>query len=320
MKENDKTLRIGVIGTGRIANRFVPEIRCVKGGKVNGIYNPHLDSAKQFAKRHELNFYTNSVEDLLDKADAIYIASPHDTHFGYIKDALIHKKHVLCEKPMVLKKEQAAMLYALAKEKNCVLMEGIKTAYCPGFIQLLQTARSGKIGDIRDVEACFTKLTKPELREMTDTATGGSFTELASYTILAIFKLLGTQYRKIRFESFSTQSGVDIYTKAYLKYEGSFATSKTGLGVKSEGQLLISGTKGYIRVDAPWWKTQSFEVCYEDVSQNEKFITEFLGDGLRYEINDFICAINGWDHDKWNFTAGESIALAGVMEKYLGKR
>lgn len=318
--KNFTLIRLGVIGCGRIANRFVKETKYVSGICVEGVYNPHGKSAAKFAENHELGFFTDNWDVFLNKVDAVYIASPHGTHFEYIMRALRAEKHVLCEKPMVLKAEEAREAFALAKEQNRVLMEGIKTAYCPGFNQLLGIARSGVIGNIRDVEACFTKLTSPIWRELTDTETGGSFVELASYPMLAIMKLLGNYYQGLNFESFWASNGVDIYTKAYFTYENSLATSKTGLGVKSEGQLLISGTRGYIRVDAPWWKTQSFEVCYEDVDQNEKYFVKFLGEGLRYEISDFVSAINGSDKKDYKLTPEESVALAEVMERFLSER
>jgi len=318
--KNYSIIRLGIIGTGRIANRFVLEAKYVSGINVEGVYNPHIDSAKRFEKEHELNFATDQEAELYEKTDAVYIASPHETHYEYIKNALQYGKHILCEKPMVLKKEQAEEIFALAKEKKCVLLEGIKTAYSPGFIRLLSIAKSGTIGSVKDVEACFTRLTNPTVREMVDAKTGGSFTEFASYTMLAIIKLLGTKYQDIRFESFLSENGVDLYTKAYFKYDKCMATSQTGLGVKSEGRLLVSGTKGYIRVEAPWWKTTSFEVCYEDISQNEKFFTKFLGDGLRYEISDFVSSINGYKKSEFKLTRAESITLAEVMERFLTKR
>ena len=98
------------------------------------------------------------------------------------------------------------------------------------------------------------------------------------------------------------------------------AESRTGLGVKSEGQLIISGTRGYIKVTAPWWKTQEFEVCYEDTSQNERYFVKFLGDGLRYEISDFVSAMNGFEKSDYKLTAEESIAIAGIMEEFLTMR
>lgn len=317
---NFPIIRLGVIGTGRIASRMMPEVKYVSGIYVEGVFNPHIESAKKFSERFELNFYSDDLEDFLKKVDAVYIASPHNTHYEYTKQALRKGKHVLCEKPISLKKEEAKELFELAKKQNRVLIEGIKTAYCPGFTQMLGIARSGSIGSIKDVEACFTKLTSSITREMTDLETGGSFTELASYTLFAIIKLLGVNYKDVRFEGFQAGNGLDIYTKAYFSYPYSFATSKTGLGVKSEGQLIISGTRGYIKVSAPWWKTQEFEVCYEDTSQNERYFVKYLGEGLRYELSDFVSALNGYEKRGYKLTDEESIAIAGIMEKFLDSR
>ncbi len=89
--------------------------------------------------------------------------------------------------------------------------------------------------------------------------------------MLAIFKLLGIDYEDLRFEAIRDEKGIDLYTKAYFRYKNSLATAKTGLGVKSEGELIISGTKGYVVLPAPWWKTQEIEIRYENPGQNEKF-------------------------------------------------
>ena len=267
---NFPIIRLGLIGCGRIAVRMVPEVKYVSGIYVEGVYNPHIDSARQFADKCELNFYTDNLEEFFEKVDAVYIASPHGTHYEYARQALLKGKHVLCEKPIVLRQEQAKELYNLAAKQDCVFMEGIKTAYCPGFVQML-----------------------------------------------AIVKLLGVDYQEVRFDGLKGANGLDIYTKAYLKYPYALATSKTGLGVKSEGQLIISGTRGYIKVTAPWWKTQEFEVCYENTNQNERYFVKFLGDGLRYEISDFVSALNGFEKREYKLTAEESITIAGLLERFL---
>lgn len=320
LRSNYKILKIGIIGTGRIASRFVPEAKYVSGVNAESVYNPNIESAKKFAKKFQLKTYTDDLEKFFETIDAVYIASPHGTHYEYIKSALEHKKHVICEKPMVLKKMQAEELFALAKENGCILMEALKTAFCPGFSQVLNIARSGTIGAIRDVEACFTKLVSADTRELSDTEIGGSFTELASYTLLPMIKLLGTHYEDVRFDSFTDENGVDLYTKAYVRYKNAMATSKTGLGVKSEGQLVISGTRGYIIVEAPWWKTTSFEVRYENTSHNEKYFSKFLGDGLRYELSNFVSAVNGNKQKLEKLTREDSIVLAELMERFLAKR
>lgn len=315
-EQNRQILKAGIIGTGRIANRFIPEVKLVSGVSPQGVYNPHRESAEAFAEKWEIDAY-DDLETFYKDVDIVYIASPHQTHYEYIKSALEHGKHVLCEKPMVLKKEQAEELFAYAKERKCILFEGIKTAYCPGFEKLLGIACSGMIGNIRYVDACFTKLEGRDKRELNDLEYGGSMTELGSYCLLPVIKLFDAQYEDVRFDVIRDENGLDLFTKVSLTYPKGIATATCGLGVKSEGRLLIAGTKGYIVAEAPWWKTTYFEVHYEDASQVDKYSERYLGDGLRYEIKDFVSMINGSDKSGFKLTRGESIAMAGIMERFL---
>lgn len=317
-EQNKHIYRIGIIGTGRIANRFVPEAKLVSGVSVQGVYNPHIESAIKFAKKWEIESY-QEIENFYDAIDAVYIASPHETHYEYSKSALSHGKHVLCEKPMVLKKEEAEEVFAYAKDHNLILIEGIKTAYCPGFEQLMGVACSGLIGKICNVEACFTKLENTDNRELTDLNYGGSFIELGSYCLLPIIKLLGEDYAEVRFDTIKAENGLDLFTKASFVYPNAVATATCGLGVKSEGRLLISGTKGYIVVEAPWWKTSYFEVHYEDANRVDKYSERFLDDGLRYEIKDFVAMLNGSNKNDFKLTRSESKAMADVMEKFIAE-
>lgn len=308
--------RIGIIGTGRIANRFVTEAALVSGVNTQSVYNPHIKSAQLFANRWGIDVYED-IGEFYDSLDIAYIASPHETHYHYIKQALEHGKHVLCEKPMCLFKSQAEELFELARKNNLVLFEGIKTAYCPGFTKLLGIACGGAIGAIKDVEACFTKLEDDNNRELTDEKYGGSFTELGSYCLLPILKMYGHNYENIQFETVCNDYGIDIYTKVYLRYPNGLATVKCGLGVKSEGKLLISGTRGYITAEAPWWKTNYFEVHRENPEDVERFSERFLGDGLRYEISDLLSRINGDRKKDFKLTRGDSVAMAEIMEAFL---
>lgn len=314
--QNQHIQRIGIIGSGRIAERFIPEAKLVSGISVQGVYNPHLESAQRFADRWETDAYQD-IEKFYEVVDSVYIATPHETHYGYIKSALEHGKHVLCEKPMVLKGAQAEELFRYARIHNLILFEGIKTAYCPGFNKLLGVACSGMIGNIRNVEVCFTKLENPASRELTDCIYGGSLTELGSYVMLPILKLFGEDYEDVRFDVIRGESGLDHFTKISFRYPNGIATATCGLGVKSEGRLLIAGTKGYLIAEAPWWKTSYFEVHYENPLEIDKYSERFLGDGLRYEVSDFLSMINGRDSNEFKLTRSESVALAEVMEKFL---
>lgn len=308
-------IRFGIVGSGRIANRFVTESKFVSGATVEGVFNIHGSSAQLFAKRHELDFFSDDYHTFLNHVNAVYIASPHGTHYDYAKEALLQGKHVLCEKPMVLTALQALELFDLAKSRGLILMEAVKTAYCPGFQRLVSCAKSGKIGKIVSVDATFTKLVPPCSRELQDDGVGGSVFELATYPLLAILKLLDMNCRDVRFTSYKNgEDGVDLFTRIDLCYPNAVATAKVGLGVKSEGSLVISGTRGYVYVPAPWWKTEYFELRYETPSETEKNFYKFAGDGLRYEIVEFLNQIASGKMDERMCRLSSEIAR--ILEQY----
>lgn len=312
-------IRVGIIGTGRIVPRFLAEAAFVDGIKVCCVYNPHRESVDKFTQLHGIDGYSEKVEAFMENIDAVYVATPHQTHYKYVLQALEQGKHVICEKPLVFSRDEAERLFALAQQKQLVLLEGIKTAYCPGFEQIVEVVKSGRIGEVCDVEACFTRLTKRGLREREDAVYGGAFLEFGSYTLLPIIKLMGTEYEKFIIDSKLAENGVDLYTKVYFRYQNGMALSKTGIGVKSEGQLLISGTKGYILAESPWWLTRKFVVRYEEPKVIEEYTSPFLGDGLRYEIEQFIQQIRG-RKENMKLLPRESVAMAGIVEKFMEQR
>lgn len=312
-------VRVGIVGTGRIAPRFVNEAKYVSGLTIVCAYNPEKESAKGFEKRQEITCYTSGYDDFLERVDAVYIASPHETHYEYAKMAIENGKHVLCEKPMAFTKLESIELYELARQKNVVLMEAVKAAYCPGFQQLINVAKSGKIGEIKDVEACFTRIAELDSRERTDKKYGGAFLEFGANALLPIIKLLGKDYKDVQINSIHDENGIDLYTKIQIRYDDALAMAKVGVGVKSEGQLIVAGTKGYIIAQSPWWLTKRFDIRYEDSSKVEHFEPRFQGDGLRYEISDFVSKINGRDKRDYKLTAGESIAMSEFVELFLEK-
>lgn len=316
----DNVLNIGIIGTGRIAHRFVPEVRSVNNIEITAVCNPHMESAKLFAEEFSIPYYCGQIEELYEHVEAVYIAVPHHMHYDYARNMLMHGIHVLCEKPMVFTRQQAEELFAIAAEHHCILMEGIKTAYCPGFQALIQTVSEGRIGKVRDVEACFSRLTPTNVREMTDEEYGGSFTEFGTYTLLPIMKLLGTEEKVIGFKTITGVKGIDIYTKTSLQYDRAMGLAKTGLSAKSEGQLIIAGSKGYIVAQAPWWLTRHFEIRYEDPNKRDIFDFPYEGQGLRYEIKAFLEKIRGERSINDGVSSSESIWLAEKMEQFLCQR
>lgn len=316
-------VKMGIIGTGRIAGRYVSESKYVSGIENVALYNPdNKPQLEKFSEEHTIPAYTDSYENFLKAVDGVYIASTNETHYDYAKTAILAGKHVMSEKPLTFTKKEAEELYELAKKKEVVLIEAVKAAYCPGFQQLVNVAKSGKIGEIKDIEANFTRLANKWSRERKDSEYGGGFLEYGSNVLLPVIKLLGKEYKDVRFTSLFDEDGVDIYSKIEFEYEGAMATVKTGVGVKTEGQLVVSGTKGYIIAPSPWWLTKHFEVRYEEEEYKdgqgvEVYEPAFRGDGLRYEISEFVMKINGYAKNSYKLTAGESIVMADITEKYM---
>ena len=276
--------------------------------------NPDEAEAKAFAHRHGLTAYIQ-YDELLKNVDLVYVASPHLTHYNYVKQALLADKHVLCEIPFMLSEAQAAELYKLAEERHLVLLEASKTAYCPAFGHIVTLVKSGIIGDVVDVKSSLSKMVPPPTRELDASQAGGAMTEHAPLTLLAIIKLLGTDWHDVNFHS-RMENGVDIYTKGVINYPHATASFTLGIGVKTEGNLVISGTKGYIYVPAPWWLTDFFEVRYEDQTKNKKFFYSYDGEGLRYEIQEFLSMIVNNRRSSYKLRTNESVAIAAIIGKY----
>lgn len=318
--ESEVVYKVGIVGCGRIANRFVVESRFVNGIEPYSVFSVNQCEAREFAKKYSLQESFSDYEKFLHSVDVVYIASPHLTHYEYAQSAIIAGKHVLCETPMVLRREEAKTLYILAEAHHVFLMEANKTAHCPAFNHLMVMIKSGVIGEIVDVEASLSKLLpNRDLREFDPKQAGGSMYELGSYPLLPIVKLLGTQYENLNIYS-RFENGVDIYTKGVMRFPRAVCSFKLGLGVKTEGNLVISGTKGYAYVPAPWWKTDYFELRYEDQNENKKFFYKWEGDGLRYEIQEFIRCIYNNRFSTSRLRHQESIAMASVMEQFTERK
>jgi len=316
--ESQDVFRIGVVGSGRIANRFVPETKVVNGVEVVTVFDPIKVNADFFAQKYGLKAYYNNYQQFLASIDAVYVASPHLTHYQYSREALEAGKHVLCEIPFTLSGVQAKELYDYAEAHNLVLLEASKTAYCPAFGHITTLVKSGVIGEIVDVKASLSKMVAAPTRELDPAQAGGAMNEHAPLTLMSIIKLLGKDYSKVDFYS-KMENGVDVYTKSNICYPHATASITLGIGVKTEGNLIISGTKGYIYVPAPWWLTDFFEVRYEDQTKNKKYFYSYDGEGLRYEIQEFLSMIINNRKSCYKLRRRESIAIAEIIEKYNNK-
>lgn len=316
--ESERRINVGICGCGRIASRFLSESDYVDAAEVTALYDIDPSQAQKLAaKKPDVECF-GSYEEMVAAVDAVYIATPHLSHYGQAKYALQQGKHVLCETPLVLEAAQAEELYSLAESNGLVLLEANKTAFCPAFNHLINLVKSGMIGDVVGIDASESKLWDKErlARELNPEMAGGSMYEMGSYPLLPIVKLLGTDYRNINIYSRLNEDGVDVYTRGIMRYKSAVSSFQLGLGVKTEGNLVISGTKGYAYVPSPWWKTDYFELRYEDQNLNKKYFYTWSEAGLRYELQEFMSCIVNERTRSSKLTPKESICMARVMEQF----
>lgn len=305
-------LRLGIIGTGSISNRFAEDVAYVSNIYLAAAYNPDQDEAKMFCDKFGIIDACDNVDDLLNKVDAVYVASPYYTHYDYVLKAMTAGKHVLCETPLTSTLKEAQELYTIAQKGGLVLMPALKTAYSPSFLNVIDEAKSGVIGEIVDVSATVTTLLP---QSVTVGYNNERLMDNAYYALLVILKLLGTDIKK-SFVFKQIDDAKVMYLNATLEYEEAVAHVKAGTGVKSESSLVISGTKGYIYVPAPWWKPDYFEIRYENPYDNKKLYFPFESSGLKYETQCFTDNV-GLINTNQCITPAEMLKIIQLVDKYL---
>lgn len=260
--------------------------------------------------------YVNGVEIVKDAEDAVYITSKPEKHYSEIKKLLIEKKSVICESPITDDSEKCRELFTLAKEKKCILMDGIKTAYSTAYNRLLLLVKSGKIGKVVSIDATCTSLKDMQNGYDLDNK-WNSISAWGPTALLPIFQILGVNYRKksILTHYADSSKNFDAFTKIEFIYEDAVASIKVAKLAKAEGNLIITGTKGYVYVPAPWWKTDYFEIRYEQQEDNRKYFYQLDGEGIRNEIVLFSKSIER-KRNMGNISEEVSVAICKVIEDF----
>ena len=320
IRTEKRKIRLGLVGESLAIKKFARECQYVNGIEVTGFctQTPQILDDLDGVSR----IITDEFSKLLPHIDALYISSEPTYHYEQIKMALEAHKHILCESPIVLTKKQNIELFSLAKANNCILMDSIKTAYSTAYSRLLLLAKTGKIGKILSVEATCTSLRdiNEDMGELSQSI-WNSICAWGPTALLPIFQLLGTEYstKKIVSKFAKQRKNFDIFSQINFIYDDAVATLKVGKGVKSEGELIISGTKGYIYVPAPWWKTDYFEIRYENPLDNKRYFYQLDGEGIRYELAAFVKAI---ETGRMNSYVEQNISdeICKVIEDFYNKK
>lgn len=320
IRSKNNTVKFGIIGESVVAEKFINESNYVNGIKIVGICCDNKQCSIKSAE--QISLITDDYDLLLNSVDAVYVISHPSRHYHDIKKALENGKHVLCESPISLSVNETKELFKLADSKNLVLSEAIKTAYSTAYSRMILLAKGGKIGDIVSVDSTCTSLRDIDYNNHDQLGkTWNSITAWGPTALLPIFQLFGDNYSYQRIVSRIGEEtySYDEFTKITFEYCKGIASAKVGKGVKSEGELIISGTKAYIYVPAPWWKTDYFEIRYENQSDNKRYFFQLDGEGIRNEILAFLRLIENKDYRV--IPQNISIAISRVMEDFhIGKK
>ncbi len=315
-KDNFDLIKLGLVGLGRDTKAFIDEAMHVPNLKINRIYSPDLPALKQFTQKSEsIEYGHDNYDDFLDTSIvAVYIDTALEEHYTLIKKALMAKKHVLCENPLALHKSELIELLSLAKKEKVLLLSALKTAFLPAFNQMLSELEKGIIGDIKEVRATRTSLFKEKDYPDTFMAQGAT-NILSSYPSLLVNKILG-ESKDITFFDQGTE-GYDVSNLIISKHKGgAIGISNVATGIKSEGDAVISGTKGYVYIPAPWWLTKKFHVRFEDEHKSQTFSYEFDGCGLRYMIAEFASLIQRDERKSNMLSPKDMIRINRVLLEY----
>ena len=314
LRQEKRNLRLGLVGESTILKKIIKESAFVNGLTISGAFSEKQEVLKDFFE--DIPVY-DKYEELLQKSDAIYLITSPIHHYEDIKTALEMKKHVLCESPIALSEKQCQKLFELARKNTCILMDAIKTAYSTAYHRMLLLVKTGVIGEPKCIDATCTSIKKFDETEAK--YAWNSISAWGPTALLPVFQIFGIEYKKKNILTCieSQKYHYDSFTKIDFYYSNSAATIKVGQGVKSEGELVISGTKGYIYVPAPWWKTEYFEVRYERPENNRRYYFQLDGEGIRYELVAFVRAIE-LGTSLANVDENVSCAIADIMDKFMG--
>lgn len=316
LRKEKRNLRLGLVGESNILQKVYNESQYVNGIQIAGVYTEDTTSVQKILK--VVPVY-KSYEELLDNSDAVYIITSPKYHYQDIRCAIERGKHVLCESPIALSEKECEKLFALAKENKCVLMDAIKTAYSTAYHRMLLQVKSGKIGIPKSIEATCTSIRKIDSTDVSKLEkTWNSISAWGPTALLPVFQIFGTDYRDSRIITWldNEKYHYDAFTKIDFCYPDSVASIKVGQGVKSEGELIISGTKGYIYVPAPWWKTEYYEIRYENQENNRRYFYQLEGEGIRYELVSFARSIES-GRCMSNVEETISCKIAKIMEQFM---
>lgn len=251
-------INIAILGPGKIAPRFVKGAAFEADAQIVGVYGRTLSSAKQFAKVYDIATVYETLDDMLadEQIDLVYIATPVEVHSQQIKACLHAKKHVLCEKPMLVTTEDVETLSELAKNNNVLLMEAQKAPYLSSTQWIKKAIKDNLIGEVVYVEASYgyDGSSFPDEHWVWNPIGGGSLWDVGVYPIAFFMSILPddpithfSRVTKLHSRASDTFGHLQVQTQSNVV--GSLSSSLINAQVNT---ARVYGTEGMILVENFW--------------------------------------------------------------------
>jgi predicted dehydrogenase len=293
----NKNYRWGILGAGRIAEKFCTALTHTAGSEVYAVASRDMDKAKEYAAKFSAAAVYDNYEDLVkdEKVDIVYIATPHVFHYEQAMLCLQNKKAVLCEKPLTLSSRQTAGLIKTATENKLFFMEGMWTACMPFIEKIGSLIKEDVIGAPKALVADF-GFTAPvdlEGRLYNKSLGGGALMDVGVYPLFLATWLFG-EPSSVKTIAKLSATGIDEYTSMLLQYpNGEIAQLLSAITFNTAVEAEIIGTKGRIKIRNPWFKATEFSIHLNDGS-TELVSIPHESNGFEHEIKEVMhCLDNG---------------------------
>ncbi len=289
-----KTLRVAVIGLGKISKRVIEGIQYAEHATLYAVTSRDFNKAKKVKERYQCDVCYGSYEALCQDplVDLIYICTPNPLHKQHILLCLSYHKHVICEKPMVANRKDLKECFSYAKEQGCFLMEAHKTLFTPLNQKIKQMVMDGVIGKLQYIEAGYCSRLDIEHSGMASWCfreeDGGCFYDIGVYAICYANFFAGQNLSEIKLMLEHAKEGYCVQAQGMLRYENDvMALVRSSWKTAIENKGYLYGEKGRI-VCENFWKSKEAVLIQGDVN---KKITVSMQSDFTGEIEHAISCI-----------------------------
>ena len=291
-----KGIHWAVLGTGTIANEMARTMER-NGRHFYAVGSRSPEKAAAFGEKYGIQkVYSDLNEMFSDPAvDVVYIATPHNTHFAYIKKALENGKHVLAEKAITLNSDELREAAALAKAKGLVLAEAQTIYHMPLYKELRELLSSGKLGRVNLVTMNFGSFKEYDMgnRFFNRALAGGAMLDIGVYALSFVRWFLDSKPENLLSQVKTAPTGVDEQAGLLMTNpEGQMATVMLSLRSRQPKRGMVSCEKGYIEI-MEYPRAWEAKITDADSGNVEVIRAGDCAQALMYEIADMESAIVG---------------------------